>query len=148
MWTNAYKNIVLINTCIEGLEKASALTPAVKKQLLGECRFNRALINFYLVNLWGNIPLVTSSDYRINSVIGQSSREVVYDAIINDLKQAQNQLSESYVTDGKVRPNKWTATSLLARVYLYHKEYANAELQATAVIESGLYGPLPSLSEA
>jgi len=38
-------------------------------------------------------------------------------------------------------PNRWAATALLARAYLYSGDYANAETQATAVIDhSALYG--------
>jgi hypothetical protein len=146
MWTNAYQNLVLINTCIEGLNKSTTLSAAVKQQLLGECKFSRAFINFYLVNLWGNMPLVTTPDYTKNAVIAQSSAEEVYSAIFQDLKDAKSELSATYPTSGKVRPNKWTATALLARAYLYHKDYASAVTESSAVIGSGLYGPLPDLN--
>jgi hypothetical protein len=148
MWSAAYTNLVLINTCIEGLTQSTTLSAGVRQQLLGECKFNRAFINFYLVNLWGNVPLVTTSDYKANAVIGQSDKEAVYTAIFNDLKEAQAQLAESYPTTGRVRPNKFTATALLARAYLYHKDYSDAETQASAVIGSGMYGPLPELNSA
>ncbi|MDR6943755.1 RagB/SusD family nutrient uptake outer membrane protein [Mucilaginibacter pocheonensis] len=148
MWGSAYKTMLLINTCIEGLKASSSLTPAVKNQLLGECEFDRAFINFYLVNLWGNVPLVISSDWRQNQTIGQSSPATLNSAIIADLKSAQTLLTESYPTDGHVRPNKWAATALLARVYLYNNDYANAEIQADAVIKSGIYTPLPNPNDA
>lgn len=147
MWAAAYKNIVLINACIEGLEKSTTLTASVKEQLLGECKFNRAFINFYLVNLWGNVPLVLTSDYRVNTAIGQSDGETVYALIVKDLKEAQGQLTDSYPTAEKVRPNKWTATALLARAYLYHKDYMSAEAEASSIIASGLYGPLPEVGD-
>jgi hypothetical protein len=146
MWASAYQNMLLVNTCIDGLQQSTSLTAAVKKQLLGECRFSRAFINFYLVNLWGKIPLVTSANYKENAVIGQSAEEDVYQSMINDLKAADTLLTEAYPTEEKARPNKWTAHALLARVYLYHKEYANAESEASAVIGSNAYGPLPDLN--
>jgi SusD family. len=146
MWTAAYQNLVLINTCIEGLESSSTLSPAVKQQLLGECRFNRALINFYLVNLFGEIPLVTTTNYRVNSVLSRSSIEDVYILIFSDLKEAQTLLIDTSPTEGRVRPNKWAATALLARAYLYHKDYVDAEIEATKVIDAGGYGPLPALN--
>lgn len=148
MWSVAYNNLVLVNTCIEGLQKSTTLTPAIKDQLLGECKFSRAFLNFYLVSLWENIPLVMTSDWRQNGVIAQSSKEEVYTSMIKDLKEAQSQLKEAYPTAERVRPNKWTATALLARVYLYHKDYSNAETEASGVIGSGLYGPLPDLNQA
>jgi hypothetical protein len=47
----------------------------------------------------------------------------------------------------RTRVNKWGAAALLARAYLYSKEYANAEAQATAVLANvvpvtGLYSLL------
>ncbi|WP_316778600.1 RagB/SusD family nutrient uptake outer membrane protein [Pedobacter antarcticus] len=147
MWSGAFTNLVLINTCIEGLESSTTLSNAVKAQLIGECKFSRAFLNFYLLNLWDKIPLVTSSDWRLNAVIAQSDTEEVYSAIINDLKAAQSSLSENYPTSGKVRPNKWAATALLARAYLYHREYAAAEVEASTIIESGVYGPLAGTEE-
>jgi hypothetical protein len=148
MWTNAYKNLELINTCIEGIQKSSALTSSVREQLLGECKFDRAFYNFYLVNLWGRVPLVTSTDYKTNAVIGQSDETAVYQLIIQDLKEAQQLLKAEYTSAEKVRPNRWAATALLARAYLYQKDYVNAEIEASKVTDSGTYGPLPDLNSS
>lgn len=148
MWSGAYKNLAQINTCIIGLENSTGLTAAVKAQLLGESKFCRAFINFYLVNLWGNIPLVTTTDYKKNGVITQSNPTEVYKLIEADLKEAQSLLVDAYPTEGRVRPNKWAATALLARTYLYMKDYTNAQIQSSSVISSGAYGPLPALNEA
>jgi hypothetical protein len=71
----------------------------------------------------------------------------VYTQIILDLKDAQNILPETYIGTGKVRANKYAATALLARVYLYQLDWADAETQSSAVISSGLYNldSLPSV---
>lgn len=149
MWSNAYKNIAYINTCIAGIKASTSLTPTVKAQLLGESEFCRAFTYFYLVNFWENIPLVTITDYGINAAIAQSKSADIYKLILADLTDAQLQLTTTYPTSGKVRPNKWTATALLARVYLYTKDYVNAESQSSAVITSGSYGTaLPALNNA
>lgn len=148
MWAGAYQNMTQINTCIIGLEASTKLTASIKTQLLGEAKFARAFTNFYLVNFWGNVPLVTTTSYTKNTTITQSKPADVYAAIIADLKEAQSLLNETYPTDGHARPNKWAATALLARVYLYTNDYANAEKEASAVIASGTYGPLPSLNDA
>ncbi|RYE18603.1 MAG: RagB/SusD family nutrient uptake outer membrane protein, partial [Sphingobacteriales bacterium] len=40
----------------------------------------------------------------------------------------------------RIRPNKWAATALLARTYLYNGDWTNAEIQATALIDNtGMY---------
>ncbi|MEO6509294.1 MAG: RagB/SusD family nutrient uptake outer membrane protein, partial [Patescibacteria group bacterium] len=46
----------------------------------------------------------------------------------------------------KVRPNKWTASALLARVYLYKEEWQKADAEANAVINSGMYSMTSNLN--
>src|ERR1700722_3241244 len=63
IWNSSYPNIFICNSAIESLNNANTLTPAVKQQLLGEAKFMRAMFYFYLVNLYGDVPLVLSTDY-------------------------------------------------------------------------------------
>jgi hypothetical protein len=134
-----YKYIYEANSCIEGIENSTQLTAAAKKQLLGEAKFVRALCNFYLVNLYGAIPLVLSTDYRINDTLPRIATDLVNKQIISDLKDAQNLLTTDYPTSERVRPNYWTATALLARVYLYTGDWIQAETESSAIINSGIY---------
>lgn len=158
-WQEYYQRLLTINSAVEGLESSTALNPAVKKQLLGEARFLRAFFHFYLVNFYGDVPLAMTSDWRINAVAHKTPKDDVYKQIITDLKEAQNLLSDKYVqsdamtvsssgSEERVRPTKGAATALLARVYLYTKDWANADAQSTAVINNNtLYG-LNSLEAA
>ncbi len=141
-WSNIYNIIFVANSAIEGLQGSIKLTPAIKAQLLGEAKFIRAFCYFYLVNLYGGIPLAVSTDYKVNSQLSRSSSNDVYERIIGDLKEAQILLNENYVGgDGtasldRVRPNRGTATAMLARSYLYIKDYANAVLESSKLIEN------------
>lgn len=134
-WNQVYKTIFQANAVVEGLARPSGITDATKKQLLGEALFVRAFAHFYLVNLFGDIPIVKTTDYRVNAIVPRSPKLEVYNAIIDDLKTAQELLGETYVnpTD-RVRPNKSTAIALLARVYLYRQNWVDAETQATSII--------------
>jgi hypothetical protein len=134
-----YKYIYQANSAIEGITGSTQVTPATKNQLLGEAKFVRALCNFYLVNFYGKIPLVLSTDYRINAVLSRTATDSVNNQIIADLKDAQSLMSADYVSSERVRPNYWTATALLARVCLYTGDWKEAETQASAIISSGLY---------
>jgi hypothetical protein len=111
----------------------------VRNQLTGEAKFMRAFFHFYLVNLFGPVPLVTSPDYKVNATISRSDTIAVYKQILSDLKDASALLSANYPTQEKVRVNKWAAVALLARVYLYQRDWVNAEAESTRVIESGAY---------
>lgn len=141
IWNSFYSSIFTCNSAIEGLSVSSNLSPYVKKQLLGEAHFMRAWFYFYLVNLYGDLPLAVGIDPDINSLLSRSPKELVYQQIINDLSKAQELLNTEYVngqliagTQERVRPTKWAADALLARVYLYTREYAKAELEASKVI--------------
>jgi starch-binding outer membrane protein, SusD/RagB family len=138
-WANGYNYIYQVNAIIEGLNTARGVTDAVKSQLMGEAKFLRAFIYFYLTNVFGDVPLITITSFDENSLASRSSHSDIYNQIINDLKSAQNLLGTNYPTSGRVRPNKWTATALLARVYLYEGDYPNAEIESTAIINSGMY---------
>jgi hypothetical protein len=155
-WSLNYSNILAINTALEGLTGSSSLTPVVKQQLLGEARFMRALVYFYLVNNYGGVPLVVTSNYETNRLLTRASKSEVYQLIINDLKEAQSLLSDRYVDINlkpynlnaveRTRPTKWAATALLARTYLYNAEYAQAEAEATSVINQTSLFTLTPLS--
>jgi len=138
-----YRYIYEANSCIQGIQNSSGLSPKIKDQLLGEALFSRAFCYFYLVNLYGDAPLVTSTDYRITDTVSRTAASTVYQQIVKDLTTAETLLTADYPSDQRVRPNLWTATSLLSRIYLYTNKWANAEAQASAVINSGSYTLAP-----
>jgi len=137
-WNSAYQYIYGANAALEGLNGSSGLSDSVKKQLTGEALFIRAFSNFYLVNYFGDIPLVVSTNYQISAVAARSSTVLIYQQITNDLVQAQTLLAHdySYSEGERVRPNYWAATALLSRVYLYTGNWADAESLATLVIDN------------
>ncbi len=155
VWNDCYPYIFICNSSIEALDKSNTLTPAVKQQLLGEAKFLRALFYFYLTNLYGDVPLVTSTDYTANSTISRSPVADVYKQIITDLSEAQKQLNNNYLegdavtsksTTERVRPNQGAATALLARAYLFSGDYQNAEIQSSALISNSAVYTLSSLN--
>ena len=154
-WVQCYSFIFNANVAINSLNMADKLSPRVKVQLLGEMKFTRAFMYFYLVNLYGDVPLTLSGDFTQNQQTGRTPKAQVYQQIIQDLTEAQSVLSESYVdgtllatTTERVRPNKWAATALLARCYLYTGEYEKAEAQATSVIANAALYRLTPLNDA
>jgi len=136
LWTDAYKYIYDANSVLEGLKDNQNVSSSMKQELEGEAKFIRAFCYFYLTNLYGDIPLVLTTDYRISSVLSRTSQDSVYNQIISDLTSAQSELLADYsFSNGeRTRPNKYAATALLARVYLFAKQWANAEEAATELI--------------
>jgi hypothetical protein len=147
-WTEIYQELFQINTAITALNAntASTLTPAIRNQLLGEMKFARAFIYFNAVNLYGDVPMPLTADYVTNGKLSRTPQQQVYAQVIQDLKDAQLLLPDnSYLsgtgvaTTDRVHPNKQAAMAMLARVYLYQKDWANAQAMATAVISASSY---------
>jgi len=135
LWNGGYKQIYSANAVIEGLVGASNLTEQDKSQFMGEALFVRALLHFYLANLFDDIPYITITDYQINKTAFKLPVAQVYERVIADLEKSITLLPDNYITSGRVRPNVWVAKALLARVFLYHNKWKAAEETATAVIE-------------
>jgi hypothetical protein len=139
MWGNGYSYIYQANAMLEGLNNNQGVTPALKTQLMGEAKFIRAFSYFYLVNLFGAVPLETSTNYTVNATKARTDSAAIYQQIIADLQDAQQRLSPSYMGTGRIRVNQWAATALLARVYLYQDNWQGADSAASAVINAGVY---------
>jgi starch-binding outer membrane protein, SusD/RagB family len=156
LWGPLYNYVYRCNAALEGLEFASSLTPTIRQDLIGEAKFLRAFFYFYLTNLFGDVPLSTTTDYKKNSLLSRSPQSAVYDLIIKDLKEASEMLSAEYL-DGslqpysglseRLRPTKSAAKAMLARVYLYHSDYASAEEEASTVINNTIAFSLSTLPE-
>lgn len=146
IWLSAYNPIYITNNCIEQLSRATNLSAEVKDMLLGEAKFLRAFCYFYLVNLFGDVPLVVGTNYNENAILPRANVDDVYEFIIRDLEDARNLLNVSYPSAERVRVNKWAAQALLARIYLYKGNWDKAETAASEVINSGLYSITPVLN--
>jgi hypothetical protein len=138
MWTEFYSSIYQANSVMEGVNGSTAVSDSLKKRLTGEAKFIRAFCHFYLVNLWGDVPLIMTTDVSTTSVTPRDSTAKVYRQIVADLQDAQSALPSTYNVYGgdRSRATKWSATALLARVYLYMGNWAGAEEQANALINN------------
>lgn len=138
IWTHCYNVIFMANDAIERLTQSNTLSPKFKDQLSGEVYFIRAISHFYLVNLFGDVPLVLKTDYLENSLVGRVSKDKIYEQIITDLLKSKELTVNDYSTyfaGEKVRVNKCVAGALLARVYLYNKQYELALDETNDIIE-------------
>lgn len=146
-WRNTFIMMYTVNGAIEKLQENNYLSSDVRRRLLGESYFMRGFFNFYLVNLYGDIPLVLTTDYKKNSSIQRSNKSEVYTQISADLTKAELLLDDRYVSSNvtqmtakRLRPNLGAVNALQARVFLYEKKYIEAEAAATKVIlRSSLY---------
>jgi hypothetical protein len=141
LWNQAYNEIYMCNSALEGIEATKSLSQEVKNQLLGETLFIRAITHFYLVNLFGDIPYITTTDYLINKDVQRMSEDQVYENILDDLSDAKSLLSEEYIGGERIRANRYAVSALLSRVYLYLHRWQDAETESTILLS------IPSLFE-
>jgi hypothetical protein len=146
LWTNTYNQIYAANAVVYGAENSALLSTSNRNQLKGEALFVRALLHFYLANLYGDVPYITTTDYALNSTVSRMPVATVYSAVKADLIVALDLLPESYVSPNRVRPNKYTVRALLARLNLYQGSWDEASNDASAVINAiDLYALEPNI---
>ncbi|HVU95477.1 MAG TPA: RagB/SusD family nutrient uptake outer membrane protein [Puia sp.] len=142
-WKNAYSYIYQANAVISGLRQNKSIYAPIAVQLTSEAKFIRAFWHFYLTNLYGDVPLVLTTDYTVNRSMSRAPQAQVYRQIVSDLEDAYSGLNAEYVdasdttvTTDRVRPTKSAAAAMLARVFLYTQKYDSAEIEANLVINN------------
>lgn len=135
-WNTAYNAIYASNAIIEGVMASTRLLQSDKDQLIGEAKFIRGLLHFYLIQIYGDVPYITTTDHTVNVKVSRLPEAEVYTRIIEDLNEASELLPENYISEGRVRPNSYAAKALLARVYLYNRNWEEAAKSASAVLNN------------
>ncbi len=140
-WGAFYKIVGYANVLITTFEekKANGGDAEILDRAIAECKFIRGLIYFYLARTWGDVPIITdpgevalSGDFNIprylQSDVLRFARE--------DVETAEALLPESDVPG---RITRYAAKGLLAKMYLYAKDYENAKTKAGEVIAAQKY---------
>jgi starch-binding outer membrane protein, SusD/RagB family len=150
MWYSIYNVVANSNRLITGLERVPGLDPARKDEIEGQARFIRALAHFDLLRYFGEhwntasqygVPVVDEVQ-KIGDVEPRATVSNSYNFIITELENALTLVNPDERDQAFV--NASTVRALLARVYLYNKNYAKAIENATAVIDDSSYGLLSS----
>lgn len=145
LWRSAYQTVYYTNALIEGASASPNLSASVKNRIIGEAKFLRAFCYFYLTGFFGDVPLVTTTAYNENTILPRSAKGSVLASVLIDLLDAKNRLPAAYPNTERNRPNKYSVAALLARFYLYTGDWSKAESEATEIIASGVYTPLPAI---
>ena len=138
-WDESYTNLYQINAFIEGVSASSKIEEATKNAYLGEAYFLRALYYHYLCQLYGDLPYITTTDYKTNSRIGKTPYLQVLDLIEKDLKVALDFFENNYRHSDRIYPNKAVVELLLAKNYLLQKRFDLTEAYSQRVLDNPLY---------
>ncbi len=128
-WASLWGVIARANTIIVNvpLQIGHDVSADVAERVIGEALFMRAAAYFYLVRLWGGVPIIEDNAAQIDDPIVPRHRvEDVYQFIINDLKRAVAVLPFSYPPEEAGRATTWSAEAMLAKVYLARAGYGRS----------------------
>lgn len=137
-WDSSYSLIYNVNNIINGVENSTGISEEDKSRFMGEAYFLRGFLHFFLVNLFGDIPFIDTTDYRVNQNVFRQNELDVYELIINDFITAK-ELLPLVPQSNNFRPTYWVASAMLARTYLYTENWQRALEEARSVISSGFY---------
>lgn len=149
-WSRTYEGVNTTNRIIAQIEEGDIVLPSdqAKNSLLAELRVLRASYYYILIDLYGNIPLVTN--FRDAALPKQSTRSEVFDFIIKEITDNIDQLSSEARGYYYGRMNKWVAHTLLAKMYLNAKVWRGQVMweqcitQCDIVSASGFYALEPN----
>jgi hypothetical protein len=156
MWNGMYASIASANNLMDVLDKME-FDEAFEKRALGEAYFVRAFAYYYLVRLYGGVPLRTTAT-RVDSdfYLPRTSVDETYALIFADFKAASERLPLKTAIEGPElgRASKGAAQALLAQAYLTYgnqlalksqdpgTNYQQAVVYADSVISSNQYSLL------
>ncbi|WP_207422188.1 RagB/SusD family nutrient uptake outer membrane protein [Desertivirga brevis] len=151
-WSSIYRTINYCNTVIEFGPNVKnndpTLTDGQLNAYLAEARAIRGLMYFYLLRIWGEVPLqlrATSSDATIQQ-LPKSSREEVYNQIVADLDYASINAVPAHVPGAPLDPQnkgritQYAVNAIQADVYLWNEKYEEAIAACNKVIASNRFG--------
>ncbi|HEV7330906.1 MAG TPA: RagB/SusD family nutrient uptake outer membrane protein [Flavisolibacter sp.] len=124
-WNNTYNCIFRANSVLVNIDKPTNYKAGQKEQLMGEAKFLRALFYFDLVRIFGGVPKVTKPlTVEESRATPRASQEEIYQFIVSDLQDAITNLP---ATMPRGRASKSAAVAMLAKVFVYRKDWNNAK---------------------
>lgn len=132
-----------ISTCNQVLSTFAASPVTPDPQILAEVKTMRALSYFLMMDLYGNIPVVTT--FGDTAQPATTKRAAVFTFIENEINAVLPQLSTTVDASTYGRPTRFAAFAILAKMYLNAAVYTGTERNADAVrmcdsiITSGKY---------
>ncbi|WPP48018.1 RagB/SusD family nutrient uptake outer membrane protein [Catalinimonas niigatensis] len=142
-WNAFYESIRNANLVIQNAPDGTSISQEEVDGFVAEAKFLRALAYFDLVRNWGGVPLRTEENMTdIN--VSKSTADEVYELILSDLMEAENDLPEEPGNIG--RPTTYAAKTLLADVYLTLERFEEASQKAKEVMDSNRFALVPASS--
>jgi starch-binding outer membrane protein, SusD/RagB family len=119
-WQQYYESIRNANSLLDKIDKVTSLSADKIKQFKAEARFIRAADYYYLWEIFGPVPLITTAS-EMNMEPLRATDEEFNTFISNELDAAANDLPITQALYGKA--TKGAALALLGKFYLNTKQW-------------------------
>lgn len=144
IWQEPFKAIFRANAILENTNATNVPDDATRNGFLGQAYFMRAFAYWHMVNLYGNVPLVTNTAKSSADFFpAQASKADVWAQIIADFTQAETMLPTAWTGSDVGRPTSGSATGFIGKSELYRGNWAAAETAFKKLVNSGNYSLLP-----
>lgn len=146
-WDFCFNGVTQCNLLIftfNSLVASGEMDEQLATGFIAELRVLRGFFYWQLVDLYGNVPLVTDWE-NAESAPPTKSRQEVYNWLITDLEEAVPLLSKDVNVSTYARMNYYAGMTLLAKIYLNSGVYVNTPkwqeviTACDEVINSGKY---------
>ena len=139
IYRDHYRAITRCNQVIDKVPGITGMDATMRKQIVAEARFLRALYYFNLVSLYGNVSLVVTQPANLSTIPAQATETQIWAQVISDLQAAQPDLPVSYTGNDLGRATRGAATTLLGKAYMQNRRWVDASTQFAQVISSNTY---------
>jgi starch-binding outer membrane protein, SusD/RagB family len=138
-WATVYDGVQRANEVLRITKKAKDISAVDQKRIEGEARFLRAHYHFEAKKMWNKVPFIDEAVTYENGNYHVSNEKDIWPDIENDLKYSVDNLAPTSFQGAIGRANKYTATALLAKVYMFQKKFDDARPLLQTIIHSGNY---------
>ncbi len=142
-WENFYTLISRANYAIKYIPTVfESDDSALRNQLLGQARGLRGLAYFYLVRIWGDVPLILEPYESVDQelFVNRNTQAEVLKQAQEDLLFAAENCADSYNGDrNRVFLTKGGANAFLTQLAMWQKRYQDAVSYAEKVMDESQY---------
>lgn len=134
IWNSMYTVIARCNFVLDNINRISSANPEVVAKATGEARFLRAYSYSVLSDLYGDVPLITTTLDLSDAYVARDPKSKVVDFILAELDAASAQLSNKNSPNTMTIP-KGAAWALASRVALYNQRWDISIANAAKVMQ-------------
>ncbi|MGJ7029595.1 RagB/SusD family nutrient uptake outer membrane protein [Niabella hirudinis] len=136
VWQQYYISIRNANSLLDNVDKAASLPEDVKKQYRAEARFIRAADYYFLWQLFGTVPLVTTTD-SLSLSPRRATPEEFNEFLVGEFQAAASDLPVTQPLWGKA--TRGAAWGLLGEYYLNSRQWQQAADVNKQVMDLKIY---------